>query len=253
VQVFLSRLNAGQRPNKTDNQKGHSVMDNTSYRFIIEQGNIDFGVVNTTVAVIENVQIPSVYDHFVEATRQSAEASAISNSSFQQNPILAGYRGLYQKLGYKARDIIPAAEGLLRLIRKRGSMPRINPAVDLYNTVVVERMLGIGAHDLATIRWPVTFTRAAAEQSFVPIGRVPDKVRAGDFLYKDADKVLCRLAAHDCDEAKLTPASTGIILVSEGNPATTVGFVRNSVEEACRRIVSVCGGRYDIYHPEVIA
>ena len=228
------------------------MTSNADQNFTIHQKNIDLGVKNTTIAIIQDVQI-SQDDPQIDEWRQAAEDKAKSLKNLDDDPILAGYQALYAQLGYKKRDVMPAAQGLIKLIQKRGSMPRINNAVDLYNTVVVEKMLGIGAHDLAVVHGPVVFTLAEQEETFIPIGRKTAKVSAGDFLYRDSQQILCRLAAYDCDDAKLTTATKNILLVSEGNKATTQTFVENAMEEACSRITAVCGGSYRVFHPAVIA
>jgi len=226
-----------------------------SRTFQIHSDNLGLGVVNTSIAIIRGVCITDDYPGGLDDLRDAAQERALSytDDDLARSPVLQGYRGIYRTLGYAPGQVIPAAEGLIALIRKRGQLPRINPAVDSYNTVVIDTLVGVGAHDLAKIDGSVLFTRSTGADTFMPLGRSKGKaVPKGDFLYRDATKVLARLAEDDCEQAKLSFDTKDILLVIEGNVNTPVEYTAAAIRRACERVTAFCGGDFTIAHPETI-
>jgi len=225
------------------------------FEFMIERENLELGVANTSVAIIKGVRIPSERPPAVDTFCQTALERAISftDEELRQSHVPEGYRQIYRSLGYQDGVIKPAGLSLVEMIRKRGRYPRISIPVDLYNTVAVETLLGIGAHDGSKIAGPVVFSRAKGNERFTPLGRTsPVAVRPGDFFYRDEEKVLARLAAQDCDEAKLSPTTQQIVLVIEGHRGMSFDYVRSAIEKACDLIVQFCGGEFQITDPTTV-
>ena len=71
-------------------------------------------------------------------------------------------------------------------------------------------------------------------------------VKPGDFLYHDAAQVLGVLASRDSEDAKLSPGTTNILLVSEANCAVNLETVKAALTSACENIVQLCGGSYNL-------
>jgi DNA/RNA-binding domain of Phe-tRNA-synthetase-like protein len=225
-------------------------------QFSIDSDNIELGVMNTHVAVVCGVSQAKCDTRQIDlwCAESLERAMEWSPEEIRTHPFVEGFYAVYSRLGYRAKDVSPAAESLVRLVQKRNRFIRIMPAVDCYNSVVVSSLVGIGAHDLDKVVGDVRFTRAAEGDSFVPVGRdraMP--VRKGDFIYCDNEKVLARLAAFDADNAKLERRSRNILLVSEGNQFTDRETVAARIREAAERIVEVCGGKFDVFQPDEVA
>lgn len=221
-------------------------------QLFIEETNLLLGVVNTSVAIIEGVHIPKDDPLRLKPLKDRAfhKAMSYTTEELRKHPILEGYRKIYRSLGYRPNEVTPAAQGMVELIQRRGQFPSINPAVDAYNTVVVDTLLGIGAHDLGRIAGPILFTRSTGKELFTPLGKTkPKLVPRGDLLYRDMHKVLARLAANDCNEAKLGFGTKDILLVIEGNPSTSLEDTQSAVRQACEYIVEFCGGTFVITEP----
>lgn len=221
----------------------------------ISPANLEIGVVNSAVAVINRIEIPAAAPNELDRLCERAVELAISYPEDYLNghPIILGLTSIHRDLGYKYSDIKPSALSLLQQIRKRRSFPRVNTAVDCYNIVVVQKLLGIGAHDLARIDGPVIFSLANGQERFVPLGSSKVvEVQSGDFIYRDNHKVLARLAAFDCDEAKIRPSTTDLLLVIEGNTHVSLSYVWEALEAACTLITRFCGGLYSITCPELL-
>ena len=222
----------------------------------IDQENLDLGVVHTHLALIEDVQIPGNDSEGLGSLRNWAlqKAMGYSEAELDAHPVINGHRLLLRSLGYSKRKARPAPERLILSCRKRQFFPKIMPPVDAYNSVVVEYGLGIGAHDADLIEPPVVFTRSRGGELFTPILQAKSvTLKEGDYIYRDSARVLGRLACEDCDEAKITPSTRRILIVSEGNKGCSRDGVRRIVEEACQRIVEFCGGRYEIWEPTLMS
>ena len=218
----------------------------------VSQANISLGVKCIYLAVVEGVSQHRVNQKNLELIRKEAHQKALAlDESFGSHRLLVGHRELLGKLGYSKRKARPAPERLIHICKKRG-FPQILPAVDAYNSVVVEDLVGVGAHDADKIEGPIRFDIAAGGEAFLPLLKDnPIRLRAGDYFYRDSKRILGRLACEDCDETKVTKHTKRILLVSEGNPNSSKEEVRNIVEKSCQRIVDCCGGSYTIWAPVV--
>ncbi len=199
-------------------------------------------------ALVQGMRIPEASpaslddlteEAFVVANRWTAEA-------IRTHPSIQSLEQIYRDLGYDDGAITPAAQSFIELLQKRGRFPRINTAVDAYNTIVAmsPALVGIGAHDADLIQSPVLFARATGAERFMPLGRTkPRAVKKGDFLYHDGHgNVLARLAAQDCDGAKIQRDTRNVLLVIESPTTIEKEIVRDVMEAACSRIVRFCGG-----------
>lgn len=218
--------------------------------FFINQKNLELGVLNTSIAIIRGISIPKKEHSDIATFRKQALEKALSYTptELEESPILEGYRELYRKLGYSDGKVKPAAQSFIELLWKRKRFPMINSAVDAYNAVVIEALVGIGAHDLDKITPPVSFTIGTGSEKFKPLGSSKFvSVPEGDFFYIDSKGlILAHLAADDCDDAKLSRGTQNILMVIEGNKNTPLEFTRKTIDEACSRIVKYCGGTYEI-------
>lgn len=66
----------------------------------------------------------------------------------ENNPLIATWHTACRSFGTNPRRIRPSVDALGRRLAKKGTLPRINPAVDTYNTVSVTHGLPAGAFDL---------------------------------------------------------------------------------------------------------
>lgn len=215
--------------------------------FFIDKENLELGIVNSSVAIIQGINIPTTYTDELNYLRQEALEKVLSYSSdkIKENPVLEGYRDIYRKLGRSTKKIKPAAEGFIELIKRRKIIPKINVAVDAYNIIVLDTFVGIGVHDLDIIDGNIRFTRAIGSEAFTPLGRNKSKILpTGDFLYRDESKVLAWMASSDCDQAKIMPHTKNLLLVIEGNINTPLHYTNNAIKNACEQIIKFCGGTY---------
>ncbi len=161
--------------------------------------------------------IGAFVDQAVAAARSRAEPGQIA-----ADPVLAGFRTLHQAFEVPTRKLFSAPETLIRYVGKRGDIPRIGPLVDLYNAVSLETGLALGAHDVARIDGDISLRLTTGTEDFHPVGAAePEPVRPGEYAYvDDGGAVICRLEVRQVEKTKVTPATTDVFLIVQGNPAT---------------------------------
>jgi DNA/RNA-binding domain of Phe-tRNA-synthetase-like protein len=101
---------------------------------------------------------------------------------------------------------------------KKGTLPRINPAVDSYNAVSIRHGLPAGAFDLDHVAGDVEIRYADGSETFTPLGE-PDTVenpKPGEIIYTDTTDVLTRHWNHrDAHRTRVTEDSTHVTFVLE--------------------------------------
>ena len=141
----------------------------------------------------------------------------------RNDPLLEGFRELRRRIGRSNRRYPCSTESLIGYLRRTGTIPSINLAVDIYNCVSLETLLTLGGHDIARIDGQVTLRFPRGDERFVPLGSAePQAVSAGEYCYiDDNDNVLCRLDYKQGDETKITLQTTDCFYIIQGNPNTT--------------------------------
>ncbi|MFI1051260.1 B3/4 domain-containing protein [Streptomyces griseoruber] len=136
----------------------------------------------------------------------------------ETDPRIEAWHTAYRSFGTNPRRIRPSVDALGRRLAKKGSLPRINPAVDSYNAVSVRHGLPAGAFDLDHVTGDVDIRHADGTESFTPLGE-PDTVenpKPGEIIYTDPTGVLTRHWNHrDAHRTRVTEDSTHVAFVIE--------------------------------------
>jgi DNA/RNA-binding domain of Phe-tRNA-synthetase-like protein len=166
--------------------------------------------------VPETVRTVALAAHFDRTIRATIERFA--DVDLAQDDVLRGFRQLHA-LVHADRKIIASPENLIRLVQKRGQLPRIHPLVDIYNLVSLETQLALGAHDLARTLSPIELRETTGAEAFWPLGAgQPVRVPAGEYAYIDAEgEVICRLEARQVEKTKITVETTTAFVIIQGN------------------------------------
>ncbi len=110
-------------------------------------------------------------------------------------PELHDWRRAYRAFGIKKTSYRSSVERLVRSITSGRGLPRINALVDTYNLLSVNRLVPVGADDLDRVDGPLAFRYSRDGDTFLPLGAQDpqnDPPKAGEVVYADATKVLCR-------------------------------------------------------------
>ncbi|MBZ9639935.1 B3/4 domain-containing protein [Streptomyces sp. PSKA30] len=153
----------------------------------------------------------------------------------ETDPRIEAWHTAYRSFGTNPRRIRPSVDALGRRFAKKGTLPRINPAVDSYNAVSVRNGLPAGAFDLDHVTGDVDIRHADGSEEFTPLGE-PDTTenpKPGEIIYADTTGVLTRHWNHrDAHRTRVTEDSTHVAFVLETLHATRDGHhLKTAAEE----------------------
>lgn len=175
------------------------------------------------------------------------ELLALEESTFATQPILASYRKMVQSVGRSPKRFPPAAQSLIEQVRRNGTFPTVNTAVDSYNLVAARSYLALGAHDMAKVGSMIRFRLSNGEEPFVEVGSTKVKsTQGGDYVYADEHRVLAWLDSKDSNEVKLDMDTQDMVLVIQGAPGVHRDYNRRAAEQACELITRFCGGTFEL-------
>ncbi|MFB4426862.1 B3/4 domain-containing protein [Streptomyces sp. QL37] len=136
----------------------------------------------------------------------------------ESDPRIEAWHTAYRAFGTNPRRIRPSVDALGRRLAKKGTLPRINPAVDSYNTVSVRHGLPAGAFDLDHVTGEVEIRYADGSETFTPLGEpdTTEQPKPGEIIYTDTTSVLTRHWNHrDAHRTRVTEDSTRVAFVLE--------------------------------------
>lgn len=118
-----------------------------------------------------------------------------SNSCKWADAHLAAWGDTFRKFGVKPQRTPCSAEALLKRVKKDGSLPTIDPVVDLYNAISIEYAIPVGGENFAAYVGMPKLTIADGSEEFdtmkngEPAYESPD---AGEVVWRDDKGVTCR-------------------------------------------------------------
>lgn len=200
-----------------------------------------------TTAALEDLE-----QQLADGTWQPAE---------ETDPRIEAWHTAYRSFGTNPRRIRPSVDALGRRLTKKGTLPRINPAVDSYNSVSVHHGLPAGAFDLDHVTGDVDIQHADGSESFTPLGE-PDTVenpRPGEIIYADTTGVLTRHWNHrDAHRTRVTEDSTHVAFVLETLHATRDGHLLKAAAEELQNLLTPHADQATVHylgaaHPQATA
>ncbi|MDQ0746737.1 DNA/RNA-binding domain of Phe-tRNA-synthetase-like protein [Streptomyces africanus] len=169
----------------------------------------------------------------------------------ETDPRIEAWHTAYRSFGTNPRRIRPSVDALGRRLAKKGTLPRINPAVDSYNAVSVRHGLPAGAFDLSRVAGDVAIRYADGTESFTPLGE-PDTVehpKSGEIIYADATGVLTRHWNHrDAHRTRVTEDSTHVAFVLETLHAPRDGGLLKAAAEELQGLLAPHAARTAVHH-----
>jgi DNA/RNA-binding domain of Phe-tRNA-synthetase-like protein len=152
--------------------------------------------------VAENLTIARERPAALDALIREREAHARERwAGFElaRIPGVAAWREAYKNFGIKQTRYRSSVERLVKNVLAGRELARVNAFVDLYNAVSLAHVLPLGADDLDQVAAPFAFRYARRDDSFVDMagaagegGMEAEAPNAGEVVYADATKVLCR-------------------------------------------------------------
>lgn len=157
-----------------------------------------FPAFRVALVVVEGLTIqehrPPALAAFVEEAERRivAELQGVELADIAE---LRAWRAAYRAFGVKKTSYRSSIERLLKNLQRGAGPPRVNSLVDAYNAVSALYRMPVGADDLDRVTPPLAFRFARPSDSFIALGdpaATADPPKAGEVVYADAEKCLCR-------------------------------------------------------------
>ena len=132
----------------------------------------------------------------------------------QEHPRIKPWRTAFSKLGISGSKFPSSIESMARRILKGDPFPKINPLVDLYNSVSLRFFVPMGGHDLDTLEGNIHLRFTEGWEPFTPMGG-GEKVTVpkGELVYRDDREVLTRnWVWRQCEKDKATEKTKNIYI-----------------------------------------
>jgi DNA/RNA-binding domain of Phe-tRNA-synthetase-like protein len=158
----------------------------------------------------------------------------------ETDPRIEAWHTAYRSFGTNPRRVRPSVDALGRRMAKKGTLPRINPAVDSYNSVSVRHGLPAGAFDLDHVTGDVDIRHADGGEEFTPLGEpgTVEHPKPGEIIYADGAGVLTRHWNHrDAHRTRVTEDSTHVAFVLETLHAARDGHLIEAAAEELRGLL----------------
>ncbi|KOX11135.1 B3/4 domain-containing protein [Streptomyces sp. NRRL B-3648] len=184
-----------------------------------------------------------------ELERQQADGTW--QPADETDPRIDAWHTAYRAFGTNPRRVRPSVDALGRRLAKKGSLPRINPAVDSYNAVSVRHGLPAGAFDLDRVSGDVDIRYADGTESFTPLGEpgTVEHPRPGEIIYADAAGVLTRHWNHrDAHRTRVTADSARVAFVLETLHADRDAGLLKAAAEELQGLLAPHAARTAVHH-----
>lgn len=103
------------------------------------------------------------------------------------------YRDILSKAGINPNKFPASVEAMFKRILKGSQLPLINAIVDLCNSISIERVISLGAHDLIDIQDDLEVRFSRYGDIFLPFGAEKyENVEEGELVFTSGNKVQTR-------------------------------------------------------------
>ena len=201
-------------------------------KFTIDKSLAELGITSVVLAIARNVDPQAPLSEAFLQEQKEAENWALNCTlaEITDQPTIQGYCDLLQKVGRSVKKNPPTVPALIRNIQHRGSIPRINSVIDIYNVESLHSLLAIGGHDLDKIGDEIEFTVSQKDDIFLPILSKEKRVAPTDYVYRDEKGILAWLDVRDSDLYKFDDSTKNAIFIIQGNAHTSVQMRLEALE-----------------------
>ena len=201
-------------------------------KFTIDKSLAELGIKSVVLGIARNVDPQAALSEAFLQKQKKAENWALNCNLAEvtDQPTIQGYCDLLQKVGRSVKKNPPTVPALIRNIQHRGSIPRINSIIDIYNVESLHSLLAIGGHDLDKIGDEIEFTVNQKDDIFHPILSKEKHVAPTDYVYRDEKGILAWLDVRDSDLYKFDDSTKNAIFIIQGNAHTSVQMRLDALE-----------------------
>ncbi len=215
-----------------------------------------FSVQKELFDILPDLTIGMVVAKGVDNTRPSREIDELLNRAVaemkknfigekaQDHPRIKPWRTAFSKLGISGSKFQSSIESMARRILKGDPFPKINPLVDLYNSVSLRFLVPMGGHDLDTIERNIHLRFAEGWEPFTSMGGTETAtVSKGELIYCDDREVLTRnWVWRQCEKDKATEKTKNIFIPIDVLAEVGRGRADEIIGELSQLITRYLGG-----------
>ena len=185
-----------------------------------------FSIQKELFDILPDLTIGMVVAREVDNTRTSREIDALlaqaveemknnfTGDKAQEHPRIKPWRTAFSKLAISGSKFPSSIESMARRVLKGDPFPKINPLVDLYNSLSLRYLVPMGGHDLDTMEGNIFLRFAEGWEPFSPMGGGETiVVPKGELVYRDDREVLTRnWVWRQCEKDKATEKTKNIFI-----------------------------------------
>jgi DNA/RNA-binding domain of Phe-tRNA-synthetase-like protein len=153
-----------------------------------------------------------IEDLLIQAVEEAKRNFIVDKA--QEHPRIKPWRTAFSKLSISGSKFPSSIESMARRILRGDPFPKINPLVDLYNSVSLKYLVPMGGHDLDTLKGNIYLKFADGWEPFTPMGSEEMViVPKGELVYRDDQEVLTRnWVWRQCEKDKATEKTRNIFI-----------------------------------------
>jgi len=162
---------------------------------------------------VDNTRPSKEIDDLLTQAVEEMKKNFISDKA-QEHPRIKPWRTAFSKLAISGSKFPSSIESMARRVLKGDPFPKINPLVDLYNSVSLRYLVPMGGHDLDTIEGNISLRFAEGWEPFSPMGGGEAViVPKGELVYRDDREVLTRnWVWRQCEKDKAAEKTKNIFI-----------------------------------------
>jgi DNA/RNA-binding domain of Phe-tRNA-synthetase-like protein len=162
---------------------------------------------------LDNTRPSGEIDQLLEQAVEALKKNFVGDKA-QDHPRIKPWRTAFARLGISGSKFQCSVESMARRILKGDPFPRINPLVDLYNSVSLNHLVPMGGHDLDTLQGNIYLRFAEGWEPFTPMGGGETiTVPKGELVYRDDSEILTRnWVWRQCEKDKATEKTRNIFI-----------------------------------------
>ena len=192
----------------------------------MEEGKMRFTIQKELFDLLPDLTIGMVVALGLDNTRPSEGVDVLfaraieeirrtfSTDKAQDHPRIKPWRTAFSKLNISGSKFPSSIESMTRRVLKGDPIPKINPLVDLYNSLSLKYLVPMGGHDLDTLEGNIHLRFAEGWEPFTPMGGGETiTVPKGELVYRDDREVLTRnWVWRQCEKDKVTERTKNVFI-----------------------------------------
>lgn len=176
----------------------------------------DFPELIPGVLAVRGISAQVSADSWVaDFTRAAKERLADGPES--ELPEIQAWRRAFARMGLKPTQYRCASESLLRRLRKEGSLPRLNPLIDLCNAVSAAYAIPVAVFDADQITGHLEVRYAAGDETYLAFSGETERPTTGEVIFRDAagQAHARRWTNRQSARSAVQPATSTVLIMAE--------------------------------------